>query len=422
MNRIKILYKQITNKIAFYPSLISFGGFLSALLMIYLEELHISKYLLDTAPILVINDTETARIILSTFIGGLISLMVFSFSMVMVLLNQASSNFSPRVLPGLISNKKHQIVLGLYIGTILYNTFILISIEPTKNSYQTPGFSVLLGIVLTVCCLAAFIYFIHSISQTIQVNNILRDIYSQAKKRIKKQISKESDTPINFPKSENWYTYKIEQSGYFHTILEDDLLELCHENDLKITLVPYQGQFLLNGTLGFKSEKALDDSLKNEILSMLSFSSDEPGGVNYIYAFRQITEIAIKAMSPGINDPGTALNALDYLTELFAVLTTKEDRNRFLSKNKIHRVEINTVSFEDLLYNVMAIFRQYCKHDVIVVQKLFGMLNAISEITRNKKHKKILYKELKALKNDAMANIKNDRDVEKLEGLFKLIA
>ena len=93
--------------------------------MIYLEQKDISAHIMEIAPALVIDDTDTAKTILSTLIGGLISLTVFSFSMVMVLLNQASSNFSPRVLPGIVSDQKHQIVLGLYIGTILYNIFIL---------------------------------------------------------------------------------------------------------------------------------------------------------------------------------------------------------------------------------------------------------------------------------------------------------
>src|SRR5690606_4683034 len=98
---------------------------------------------------------------------------------------QASSNFSPRVLPGLISNRNHQFVLGIYLATILYNTFTLVGINPQENDkYQLPGFSVLIGIILTVICLGAFLYFIHSISQSIQVNNILDSIYKKAKKRL----------------------------------------------------------------------------------------------------------------------------------------------------------------------------------------------------------------------------------------------
>jgi uncharacterized membrane protein len=108
---IKYIVK-LKSKIAFYPTLLSVLGLTFAFTMFYFESKGISKYLLEHAPVLVVNDTETARSLLTTFIGGLISIMVFSFSMVMILLNQASSNFSPRILPGLISNTRHQIVLA----------------------------------------------------------------------------------------------------------------------------------------------------------------------------------------------------------------------------------------------------------------------------------------------------------------------
>ena len=104
---IKYIYK-LEGKIAFYPTFYSVIGLAISFLTYGAENLGVSEYLYKNIPQLIINSTDTALNILTTFIAGLISIMVFSFSMVMVLLNQASSNFSPRVLPGLISNKRHQ--------------------------------------------------------------------------------------------------------------------------------------------------------------------------------------------------------------------------------------------------------------------------------------------------------------------------
>lgn len=115
-NHLEYIVKLESN-IAFYPSLISLVGLFFAFFMYYLESWGVSKYLVENAPLLVINNVDTARDLLTTFIGGLISIMVFSFSLVMILLNQASSNFSPRLLPGLISNRRHQVILGIYNAT-----------------------------------------------------------------------------------------------------------------------------------------------------------------------------------------------------------------------------------------------------------------------------------------------------------------
>ena len=102
---------KLESNIAFYPSIISLFGMLFAFSMIYLESIGVFKYLVEHAPILVVNNAETARSLLTTFIAGLISILVISFLLVMILLNQASSNFLPRLLPRLISNRRHQIGL-----------------------------------------------------------------------------------------------------------------------------------------------------------------------------------------------------------------------------------------------------------------------------------------------------------------------
>ena len=87
-NKIIQYFWKIENKIAFYPSLIAVGGFVFALFMVLVEQYGISAYLENAMPALVISDLETARIILSSLIAGLISILVFSFSMVMIILNR----------------------------------------------------------------------------------------------------------------------------------------------------------------------------------------------------------------------------------------------------------------------------------------------------------------------------------------------
>ncbi len=418
MDRLINFFHQIRTRIAFYPTIISLAGFLLAFLMIYLEQKNISTYLNEVAPALVIDNTDTAKTILSTLIGGLISLTVFSFSMVMVLLNQASSNFSPRVLPGIISDQKHQIVLGLYIATILYNIFILISIEPTENTYQTPGFSVLLGIILVVVCLAAFIYFIHHISQAIQVGNILTAIHSRTKSEITSIIEEQEVNTFEFPNHEHWEAYEITETGYFYGVLNDDLLELCKENSIKVIIQLHKGQFILDGTIGFKSEKPLNDELKKKITSTLLFSNEELIGENYIYGFRQISEIGVKAMSPGINDPGTALNTIDYLTSLFLNLMRKADFEYITDEEKENWTRIKCVKFSEVLFNVMATYRLYCKHDITVMRKLMHMLKTLTTHVVNSEQLEVIEKEIDELRADANSNIENKRDLGKLDADF----
>jgi len=407
----------IESKIAFYPTVLALFGIFFAFLLMYLESLGISKYLLDKAPILVVDNGTTALTILSSLISGLISVIVFSFSMVMLLLSQASSNYSPRLLPGLISDKKHQIILGTYLSTILYNIFILFSIQPTGDKYQIPGFSVLMGIVGTVICIYAFIFFIHNISQSIQISNILKKIFSQSKDRLKEVIEKESTHLNAFPDSTDWYEYHSNISGYLQNISYTNMIDFSIENDTQIHFIPFKGSFILNGIPLFRSSKELNEEVVNQVLANISFAREELVEDNYVLGFKQLTEIILKAMSPGINDPGTAINAIDYLTELFALRMLKKDIN-VIRREEIPYLKITTVDFKDLLYQVMVAIRTYCKHDVTINQKLLVMLHyLLQQETYNEDYYDNIKEEATLLLADAKESITNTADINRLTHL-----
>lgn len=403
----------LKDKIAFFPTIISIAGALFAYLMMYAENRGISKYLIEFLPELVINDTETARVILSSFIGGLISIMVFSFSMVMILLNQASSNFSPRLLPGLISNRKHQIILGIYIATILYCIFILVFIEPTGSKYQVPGFSVLWSIVLMVFSLGAFIYFIHSISQEIQIEFIMNRIGTTAKKKLQKLLKLEENRTFEFADSENWNSFETKTTAYFQDVSIQLLKKVALEEDCKLHVISKKGAICYKGEILFKTEKDLSEDTIDKIYKAFDFSNDEFIEDNYLIAFKHLKEIALKAMSPGINDPGTAMNAIDYLHELFKLRIQKQE-NDFIFEEDNCVVLLDIVSFKELLYRVMASLRTYTKHDVIIVTKILSFLKDLKNYTNDDQKKEIVDTEIENLLKDAKSSIENEYDYNKL--------
>jgi len=375
----------------------------------------------EFVPQLIIENGDTALTILSVCIGGLISMMVFSFSMVMLLLSQASSNFSPRLLPGLISDKTHQIILGLYLATILYNIFVLFSVEPDENSYSLPGLAILIGITFTLICLCAFIYFIHNISQSIQINNILDDIFDKSLKRLSEIIRDEKDTPSKdidaFEDTSNWYSYSAKKCGYLQNISIQNVLNFCKNHDIKIYITQPKGFFVQSNGHFIKTNEELEEKSLIELYSYINFSRSELVEDNYILAFKQITEIAVKAMSPGINDPGTAVNSIDYLTELFALRLKKSDNSIYFLDNELY-LKIATVDFSELIYTTMASLRTYCKHDPVIVQKLLLMLNYLSEQQAySKKYKECIEREIKLLIDDAKNTFERSADIDRINAL-----
>jgi len=410
------IYKRLFSSIAFYPSLILVLFLITAGLMLSFEDSNTTKWLIEHAPYLVINNADTARSILSTMIGGLISLMVFNFSMVMMILNQASSNFSPRLLPGLISDKRNQIVLGAYLGTIVYNIIILMSVLPEGNKYTLNGFSILLGMIMAISCLGAFIYFIHTISNSIQINNILENIFNTTKNKLLYLINKdvlEDDTSIG--EQDDWHYIKSTSSGYYQGVNLKGLLEFCQKTKVSIKVIPFKGSYILPNIKLAAIDKKLDESEIKSLKEYLIFSDSLDIQDNYSLGIKHMTEVGIKAMSPGINDPGTALMTINYLTEIITLRMKLDEKEVYASEDKNYILELQPVSFKTLMYRMLAEYRQYCKHDIILMEKIVKMLlYLLKQPAKNQSYYDILEKELAITKTDIQDSISNPSDKKKL--------
>ncbi|MBQ0768836.1 MAG: DUF2254 domain-containing protein, partial [Bizionia sp.] len=177
-----------------------------------------------------------------------------------------------------------------------------------------------------------------------------------------------------------------------------------------IEVSAHKGAFLLEKDILFKTEKELDEETLEALHTNFDFAKSELIEDNYVLAFKQLTEIAVKAMSPGINDPGTALNAIDYLSQLY-VLRLKKNDISYTYVDDIPWVFITTINFSTLLYEAMASLRTYCKHDVMLVQRLLIMLNNLKRLSTEDRYTRSISEEIENLKQDAKDAIKNERDL-----------
>ena len=426
MNQIKNwiykIYTDITTSIAFFPSLMSLSFMMIAFIMLNVEDAEMTSFLVENFSYLVINDADTARAIQSTIIGSVISLTVFSFSMVMVLLNQASSNFSPRLLPGLISDKKNQIVLGVYLGTIIYNIIVLISIIPSGDKYTLNGFSILLGIIFGILSLGLFVFFIHSISTGIQINNILESIFQTTKSRLLKNIEEDDKDIDSLVEDDSKWQYIYSQRvGYMERANVDMLLKTSESAGVNIKVLSNKGEYILNNMPIIGYDGKLSEEEQGDILGAIILSNNHNLDNNYTIGIKQITEVGVKAMSPGINDPGTALMTIDYLSELLALRMQLPDSEIYISDNGQYKVELATINFGELMYEVLASYRQYCKHDVILMKKLTSMLLYLkSQSRKESRYMKVIIEELELLKMDYKSSIDNEIDRKKLDNLHNL--
>ncbi len=419
------LYVKVTASIAFLPMVITMGFIFVVLFLLYLESVGLTSKVDQKFPsFLLLKSWDIAQSILTVLIGALISLMVFSFSMVMVLLNNASSNFSPRILPNLISNKFHQIVLGTYLGTITFSIILTINLTPNQPKFPLPSFSVLIAILLGLICLLLFVFFIHSISESVQVGKILVDLNNSTLDKLEKNDKLNDD---NFPVSANeGYTYFADRSGYINKIKIQELTKICEKENLLIKVLVSESWFILNDEALFICNKKVDERIEQKILSQFVMSKNETTKDDPNIGFKQITEIAVKAMSPGINDPGTALSAINILTILFSTKMGKMEGSGINrvdeSDNKLPTILwLNIISFDRLLYFVLSPLRQYSRHDLMVMLNLLKMLQSLFTHKHcHAKHRNTILREVDIILEDAKEHITNATDLSTIQSYINL--
>ncbi|MBL3655455.1 DUF2254 domain-containing protein [Fulvivirga sediminis] len=416
----RILYKisfEITSSIAFYPTLIAVGFLLFSFLIMSVEY---DAFILDFKEdirILLVQGVENARLILGTAVGSIISLMVFSFSMVMVVLNRASSTLSPRVIPGLITNKAHQVVLGMYLGTIIYSLILIINIQSADAEYQIPSLGILFSMVFVIICLGLFVYFIHSISRAIQVDNILDSIYRQTKEQLEEVEIKGDIKEV--PKTDDWQVLYTKRAGYLKQMKENALIKICSKHDLVIEVMEQSGFFMVKGYPFLRINKKIDEDVEEDIRSCFIFYAEEHVSDHYLFGFKQISEIAVKALSPGINDPGTAIKAIDLLSILYIKKMTHNERRYLENDDGEPVVIIRQLPLEYLLYFNLTPIREYGKEDATVMLNLLESMKNLAYADKDQfENQQILEKYTKSIVASCQKNIHNMLDVEQLNAMI----
>ncbi|MFP4089977.1 MAG: DUF2254 domain-containing protein [Cyclobacteriaceae bacterium] len=370
---------RIISSIAFYPSILALGLFALSLLTLYIDNASPDQLLGMDVTIKNILDPDSARSLLGAIAGGIISLMVFSFSMVMVILSQTSSSYSPRLLPNLVGRKYHQIVLGFYLGTIAYTFTVLSSIQSKMYPFGVPSLSVITNAVLSFVCLGLFISFINNVSQNIQVGNIISELHKAALKGIKHEIRKEIYVPPHqLPDMTRWSVIHSPVSGYLNNIEYASIAKLAQNLDVTLKICVPIGQFVNQRDPILRVSHSLKQEDCERLFRRIIFLHQENVLQNYVYGFKQLSEIATKALSPGINDPGTALQALDRLADLFVVRLQLSGFKIRTDKEGKLRVISEQVRFRDLLYFSLGTIINYAGNDLPVNHKLIQILGAIA--------------------------------------------
>ncbi|AFZ33900.1 Protein of unknown function DUF2254, membrane [Stanieria cyanosphaera PCC 7437] len=377
-----------------------------------------------------------AREVLSSVSSSTIGIAATAFSITIVALQLAASNFGPRLLRNFMQDTGNQIVLGTFISTFIYSLLVLRTIRGDGDDYDSfvPQLSVTVGLLLALASIGVLIYFIHHASTIIQVSHVIvetsTDLDSAIDRLFPEKIGQSAselkrpveEIPIDF--DSNVYRVRAQSSGYLQAIDDEELIKLACQYNLLLRLNYRPGQFIVKGSeiiLVYPREK-VNRKLLQELNDAFILGKERTEQQDVEFPIEQLVEIALRAISPGINDPFTAIRCIDRLSAGLSRLAQRDFPSpyRYDDHQKL-RVIAERVTFAGLVGTAFNQIRQYGKSDVAVMIRLLEAIATIARYTSIPQEREILLRHAEMIKRNSQQAISEELDKQDLEERYLTI-
>ena len=277
---------------------------------------------------------DSARQILTTLAAAVITVVGVVFSITIVTLTLASTQFGPRMLRNFIRDRGTQFTLGTFVATFVYSTLVLVSISPGKHGQAdfVPHLSITLSVGLVTLSMAVLIYFIHHIATSIQLPQVIASIAKDLSQAIDTEAGDDGTSLEAGPSvsellrrmGEAGGTVPAPSSGYLQFVRHETLIGLAAEKGAVIRLLHRPGHFLVRGhPMATVWPPDARDSVSRALRRAHITGPNRTLAQDLSFAVDQLVEIAIRALSPAVNDTFTALTCIDWLGASLCKATTR---------------------------------------------------------------------------------------------------
>lgn len=333
---------------------------------------------------------EGARGVLQAIAGTMITVTALVFSLTVVALQLAASQLSPRVLHTFMSDRATQVVMGSFIGTFTYALLVLRVVRAPleETGGFVPSLSVTVAITLALGCVGLLIFFLQHVTNAMRASVVINRAADAARSLIDQIYPDDADQaadqqrPVTMP-IQPAVVVRAEASGYLQTIDTDELVRLAEREQLMIRPDPTVGSFVLPGALlaAVWPADALEDETERAIRAAFGLGVERTLQADVAFGLQQLSDIAVKALSPGINDPTTARICVDRLSELLVTLGQRAPADEILrGEDDQVLVVLSRPSFAHLVGEAFSEIRHYGSDDPFIAAHLVAMLGRIADL------------------------------------------
>ena len=421
--RLAHFWESLRTSLWFIPALMTAGAVGLSLVSVHFDRLEKIRW----AGLVWAGSSEGARQVLSTIAGSMITVAGVAFSITIVALTLASTQFGPRLLRNFMRDVGNQVVLGTFVSTFVYCLLVLRTVRGGEGGGEfVPHLSVTIGVVLALTSLGVLIYFIHHVANMIQADSLIAAVFRELQATIDPMFPEElgeDEAPEDAPEAPakielEGVLVKSARSGYVQTVDDRELMAIASTEDLVLKLLRVPGRFVTEGEALVRAwpPDRLGDKTRSRIREAFILGRRRTPTQDPEYAVHQLVEIGVRALSPGINDPFTAMTCLDWLGAALSELARRQipSRYRYDDRRRL-RVIADVTNFPDMANAAFNQIRQYGRNSVSVLLYLLDTLAAVAEHVHRAEDRACLREHADKAMEDAREALVNPHDLREVE-------
>lgn len=381
------------------------------------------------------GSAEGARTLLATIAGSMITVASLTFTITIASLSLASSQFGPRLIRNFIRDTGNQVVLGTFIATFTYCLLVLRTVKGADGAVFVPSISMIVAVILAMASLAVLIYFINHISMAIQASRIISTISHDLtaiidqlypEKRDESAESNSDQEDANWEPGGEPTPVHSGRSGYIRNVDYAALVREASTASLLIDVPHHAGQFVAKGAtiarVYGEGRGSVTQELDEKIMAAFSIGNDRAAERDIEFFIDQLVEIAVRALSPGINDPFTAMACLDQLgASLRQLAERKLPSPHHRDKDGQIRVRAESQTFQGAVGAAFNLIRQYGQASAPVSMRLMETIAVLAEYTPSPEHRETLLAHARMVESAATSQMQERVDIEALQARFKAV-
>ena len=387
----------------FMPTVMAVGAILLSILGVMVDT-KIGSSWIDDFSWLYANKPEGARALLSTIAGSMITVAGVTFSITIVSVTAAAGRYGPRILTNFMSDRGNQVTLGVFIATFIYCLMILRVVRGPNEQGITlllpendptgafvPHISILVAILMAIASIGVLIYFIHHVTESIHISNVTARIARELDRELDREI-REGREGRGRPKPEG--AERLEQqvreqetgiglnrTGYVEQIDVEKICAIARQHDVTILLRRLPGEFAGHGVDVMQAwpPARLPGEAVDGLRNCYRLSPQRTSAQDLLFGIDELIEIAVIALSPGVNDPYTALTALEWLGSILthALELPPPDRYRYDDSGTL-RLIIPRLEWIDLFNHVFDRLAPHIVTEPTVTRRAIELLADLS--------------------------------------------